>query len=64
MAKTSGFKPGEKIPASAQYRTIGPRGGQGPEITGIQGKTFPPAPKPGSTYKIADRTKNDSGKGK
>jgi hypothetical protein len=64
MAKTSGFKPGEKIPASAQYKTVGPRGGEGPEITGVQGKKFPPPAIPGSTYKIVDRTKNESGKGK
>lgn len=64
MAKTSGFKPGEKIPASAQYGTVGLRGGKGPEIAGIQGKKFPPPEIPGSTYRIVDRTKNDSGKGK
>lgn len=57
MAKT--FKPGEKIPVSAQYAKIGPRGGtNSKEITGVKGKIFPPAPKAGITYKLTDRTKH------
>lgn len=57
MAKT--FKPGEKVPVSAQYSKIGPRGGKtNKEITGVKGKIFPPAPKHGVTYKLADRTKH------
>jgi hypothetical protein len=64
MGKTSGLKLGSITPASGQYEEIGPRGGKGPEITGVQGKKFPPPAIPGSTYKIVDRTKNDSGKGK
>jgi len=64
MGKTSGLKPGSKTPASGQYQTIGPKGGKGPEITGVQGKPLPPTPKPGSSYTLVDPTKNDSGKGK
>jgi hypothetical protein len=64
MAKTSGLKPGSKTPASGQYQTIGPKGGKGSEITGVQGKPLPPTPKPGSSYTLVDPTKNDSGKGK
>lgn len=64
MGKTSGFKPGSKAPASGQYERIGPRGGKGPEVTVVKGEPLPPTPQPGSTYRIADRTKNDSGKGK
>ena len=64
MGKTSGLKPGSKAPASGQYRTVGPKGGKGPEITGVQGKPLPPTPKPGSTYTLVDPTRNDSGKGK
>ena len=58
------LKPGKRAPVSAQYRTIGPRGGKGPEITGVKGKTLPPTPVPGSRYRIADRTQNKSGRGK
>jgi putative alpha-1,2-mannosidase len=57
-----GFKPGQAAPASGQYKTIGPRGGQGKEITSTKGNTLPPAPTPGSTYKLVDATKNKSGK--
>jgi len=64
MAKTSRLKLGSKTPASGQYQTIGPKGGKGPEITGVQGKPLPPTPKPGSSYTLVDPTKNDSGKGK
>jgi hypothetical protein len=63
MAKQA-LKPGTPAPASGQYKTVGPRGGKGPEITGVKGKTLPPTQTPGSTYVIADRTKNNAGKGK
>lgn len=57
MTKT--FKPGERIPISAQYVKIGQRGGKtNKEITGVKGKIFPPAPKPGITFKLADKTKH------
>ena len=55
--KTSGLKPGEKVPASGQYQQVGPRGGKGPERTGVQGKTLPPTKSKGSTYKLVDPTK-------
>lgn len=51
------FKPGAKAPTSAQYQIIGPGGKKGPERTVVKGKTLPPTLKPGSTYKIVDRTK-------
>ena len=38
--KTSGLKPGEKTPASGQFQVIGPRGGKGPEVTGVKGNPF------------------------
>jgi len=56
------FKPGQKAPVSAQYLEIGPRGGSGKEITLPKGKTFPPSPKKGVTYKPVDRTNNKSGR--
>ncbi len=61
MTNKEPLKPGNTAPVSAQYQTIGPRGGRGPEVTVSKGETLPPAPK-GSTYRIADRTKNKSGR--
>lgn len=58
------FKPGETAPVSAQYKEVGPRGGEtNREVTVPKGRTLPPPSKPGSTYAIADRTKNKSGRG-
>lgn len=57
------YKPGEKAPASGQYKITGPRGGDtGEERTAVRGKPLPPPPKPGQRYEIADRTKNKSGR--
>ncbi|TKW62027.1 MAG: hypothetical protein DI628_05250 [Blastochloris viridis] len=63
-ARLQGLKPGTEAPASGQYQQIGPRGGKGPEITSTQGKPLPPTTISGSTYKLVDPTKNQSGKGK
>ena len=61
MAKI--LKSGTPAPASAQYRVIGPRGGDtGKEVTGIKGKPMPPT-KAGGGFAIADRTHNKSGRG-
>ena len=57
MNKTKGLKPGEATPTSGQYQVIGPKGGKGPEVTAVEGKTLPPAPK-GSTYNLVDKTKH------
>ena len=52
------LKPGQSVPVSGQYALIGSRGAQTKqEITGVRGKTLPPTPKPGQTYKLVDRTK-------
>jgi len=56
------LKPGQSAPKSGQYVTVGPRGGQGKEITSTKGNTLPPAPVSGSTYKLVDGTKNKSGR--
>lgn len=62
MSKT--YKPGETAPASGQYEIIGPRGGAtGKERTVTKGEPLPPTPAPDQTYRIVDRTKNQSGKG-
>ncbi len=59
------LKPGNRAPASGQYEQVGPRGGRtGHEVTTVRGEPLPPTTKPGSSYRIADRTRNDSGKGK
>lgn len=64
MAKQP-LRPGTPAPASAQYKVIGPRGGEsGKEITGVKGKPLPPSATPGGGYRIADRTHNKSGQGK
>lgn len=53
------LKPGKTVPRSGQYEIIGPRGGKtGGEITGVKGKTLPPTPKAGSSYKLVDVTKH------
>jgi hypothetical protein len=64
MSKGSGMKPGQKAPWSGQYQQIGPRGGQGKEVTVVRGEPLPPAPKKGTTYQLVDPTKNKSGRGK
>lgn len=59
------LKPGNRAPASGQYEEVGPRGGRtGHEVTTVQGEPLPPTSKPGSSYVIVDRTRNDSGRGK
>jgi hypothetical protein len=57
------YKPGQKAPASAQYREVGPRGGKtNHEVTSVKGEPLPPTRRPGSSYVIADRTKNKAGR--
>lgn len=59
MAKQP-LKPGHEAPKSGQYQEIGPRGGQGREVTSTKGAPLPPTTKPGATYKLVDVTKNKS----
>ncbi len=62
---SSKLKPGEKAPASGQYEIVGPRGGHtGVERTVTKGEPLPPTPGQGQGYRIADRTKNNAGKGR
>ena len=59
------MKPGEKAPASGQYEIVGPRGGgTGRERTVVKGEPLPPTPKSQQGYRIADRTRNKSGRGR
>lgn len=61
---TKKFKPGDRAPVSGQYEILGPRGGRtGKERTVVRGEPLPPTPQPGQGYRIADRTKNKSGRG-
>ncbi len=62
MAKQQ-FRPGQKVPLSAQFKVIGPRGADlNKEITSVKGEVFPPTTKPGQRYEVADPTKNKSGR--
>jgi hypothetical protein len=57
MPKT--YKPGEKVPTSAQVEIINRLGNRtGVERTVIKGEPFPPTPKSGQTYLIVDPTKH------
>ncbi len=62
MAKT--YKPGEHAPASGQYEIVGPRGGRGPERTVVRGEPLPPTPRARESYRLVDRTRNKSGRGR
>ena len=58
------YRPGQKAPASGQYGIVGPRGGKtGQERTVVKGEPLPPKPEKGQGYRMADRTKNKSGRG-
>ena len=58
-------KPGQTVPASGLYQIIGPRGGEtGKERTMARGETAPPTPRPGESYRIAERARNKSGQGR
>ena len=57
-------RPGQKAPASGQYEIVGQRGGRtGKERTVVKGEPLPPTPEKGQGYRMADRTKNRSGRG-
>ena len=61
MTKT--LKPGATAPRSGQYEIIGQRGGHtGVERTVTNSEPMPPTPHSGQTYKMADATKNGSGR--
>ena len=60
MKKT--FKPGQTAEKSGQYDMLGPKGGFIKEVTIVKGKHFPPTVKPNAGYKMANATKNKSGK--
>ncbi len=56
-------KPGQSAPRSGQYEIIGPRGGRtGQERTAVRGKTLPPTPRPGQSYRLVDPSKNGAGR--
>jgi hypothetical protein len=58
------LKPGTTAPRSGQYAIIGSRGGDtGKERTVTKGEPMPPTPQSGQSYKMADPTKNGSGRG-
>jgi len=53
MAKTKGLKPGERAPASGQYKNIKTKN----EVTSVKGEPLPPGPR-GSKYDLVDKTKH------
>lgn len=60
---TKPMKPGQTAPRSGQYEIVGPRGGgTGKERTVVRGEPLPPTVKPGQGYRLADPTKNKSGR--
>ncbi|MGF7170825.1 hypothetical protein FHS91_002513 [Sphingobium xanthum] len=62
MSKT--YKPGQTAPRSGQYEIVGPRGGgTGRERTVVRGEPLPPTERPGQSFRLADPTKNGSGRG-
>ena len=59
MAKA--HKPGQKATTSGIYDIVGPRGGKtNDQRTVDSGEKFPPTPKAGEQYKIAQRTHHRS----
>jgi len=48
------FKPGQKAPASGQYKNIK----TGYEVTVTKGEPLPPTPKKGQGYILVDKTKH------
>lgn len=58
------IKPGKVARASGQYQVVGPRGAKGQEVTMVKGKVMPPTKRPGNSYRLVDRTNNESGRGK
>lgn len=53
--KRAGFKPGETVPSSGQYRVVFADGSTGDEITAVEGEPFPPAEK-GARFELVDAT--------
>lgn len=51
---TKTFKPGQTVPSSGQAKN----NRTGNEVTVVRGEPFPPTPKRGDTYSIADKTKH------
>ena len=58
MANKKRFKSGTEVKRSGQYDLNGPRGGKYPtEYTLVKGEPFPPTPKKGMTFTLADPSK-------
>jgi hypothetical protein len=51
--KIKGLRPGEKAPASGQYKNTRTR----TEVTSVKGEPLPPGPK-GSKFNLVDTTKH------
>ena len=60
--QVSGFKPGERAPASGQYQEIEADGSKGREVTTVKGEHFPPTTQKGASYTLVHPSNNKSGK--
>jgi len=59
MRKTQVHKPGEICQISGQYRVVDLATGRpiGQEVTVVRGEPFPPTPRSGLGYELADATR-------
>lgn len=62
MTKPSGLKPGQPVPVSGIWQEVGPRGGQGTQVTSVQGEPFPPTESKGGTYTLVVPAKHKGGR--
>lgn len=53
------YRPGQTCPTSGQYRVVDCATGRptGHEVTVVRGEPFPPAPRSGLCYELADPTR-------
>jgi hypothetical protein len=58
MPRGSTRSPGERAPTSGQWEIVRNGKGTGIERTVTRGEPFPPTPKTGDKYRLADPTKH------
>jgi hypothetical protein len=62
MARPSGLERGSIAPKSGLYQQVGPKGGEGHEVTSVKGESIPPTTMKGATYTLVDGTTKKSGR--
>lgn len=55
MAGKKRYDPGEKVPASGQYKNTTTKS----EVTSVKGERLPPTPGKGQKYVLVDKTKHE-----